>query len=122
MTSSFQKVAADQGELPDMPIQADWIIEGLPVARGKVVVQSADQLISMGLWSCTAGRFHWTFNCDEFIQILEGEVTVTNESGKSIHLQVGDFAHFPCGLKTEWYVPRFVRKIFTLRTAEPLVS
>ncbi len=116
---NIQTAAATAGDLPDMPIQPEWILDGTPEARGTVLIQSADKLVSHGLWSCTAGRFNWTFSWDEFVYILEGEVTIREEGGATHTLGAGDSAHFPIGLKTEWSVPRFVKKVFTLRTPEP---
>jgi uncharacterized protein len=113
--------ARGSGDLPEMAIDPSWIIEGLPRAQGKVLVQSADKKVSTGLWECSAGRFKWTFVWDEFVHILEGEVTIKQESGPTVTLRPGDTAHFPLGLKTEWLVPHHVRKVFTVRTAEPLV-
>ncbi len=109
------------GDLPDMPIQPSWILEGTPRARGKVLLQSADRKVSSGLWDCSAGRFQWTFTWDEFVHVLEGEVSISQQGGPTVTLKAGDSAHFPVGLKTEWLVPRYVRKAFTVRTAEPLV-
>ena len=59
------------------------------------------------------------FSWDEFVCILEGEVTIREAGGISHTLKAGDVAHFPRGLTTDWDVPKFVRKFFTLRTAEP---
>lgn len=118
-TTAIQKAEAFQGELPDMPIEPSWILEGEPKARGTVLVQSDDKLLSSGLWSCTAGRFQWMFAWDEFVHVLEGEATIQQEDGKTITLRAGDVAHFPIGLKTEWHVPDFVKKVFTIRTPEP---
>ncbi len=117
----IQMAQASQGELPDMPIDPAWVLAGSPVAKGAVLVQSADKLLSSGLWSCTAGRFRWEFSWDEFVYVLEGEVTIQQQGGASCVLRPGDFAHFPRGLITEWLVPKFVRKAFTLRTPEPFV-
>lgn len=120
VTRSIQAAKASNAELPAMPIEPSWILEGSPEARGTVLVQSADKLVSSGLWSCTAGSFRWEFGWDEFVYVLEGEVTITEEDGKSYTLQPGDTAHFPLGLKTRWNVPKFVKKVFTLRTPQPL--
>lgn len=116
---AIHKFEAHRGELPDMPIEPGWVLEGKPIAKGKVLLQSADKLISSGLWTCTAGRFRWEFAWDEFVHVLEGEATIRAEGGKSQTLRAGDYGHFPRGLKTEWHVPNFVRKFFTLRTTEP---
>ncbi len=105
-------------ELPPMPIDPAWIEEGTPAARGTVLMQSQDKLLSSGFWSCTAGKFKWIFAWDEFVQILEGEVTIREEGGATHTLKAGDVAHFPRGLTTHWHVPKFVQKFFTLRTPE----
>jgi len=105
--------------LPPMPIDPAWIQEGTPAACGTILIQSQDRLLSSGFWSCTAGSFKWIFAWDEFVQILEGEVTIREEGGASHTLRAGDIGHFPCGLTTHWHVPTFVRKFFTLRTPEP---
>ncbi len=118
-TLAIQKAEAIQGELPDMPIEPSWILEGTPHARGTILLQSDDKLVSSGLWSCTAGRFQWTFAWDEFVHVLEGEAIIQQEGGETLTLRAGDIAHFPLGLKTEWYVSEFVKKVFTIRTPEP---
>jgi uncharacterized cupin superfamily protein len=118
---AIQLASKVSGDLPDMPIEPSWILEGSPRARGKVLAQSADRKVSSGLWDCSAGRFQWTFGWDEFVYILEGEVTIAQQGGPTLTLKAGDIAHFPLGLKTEWLVPKYVRKVFTVRTPEPFV-
>ncbi len=120
MTRSMNVADLSRGDLPPMPIEPTWIIEGNPVASGVVLTQSPDKLLSSGLWSCTAGRFRWTFGWDEFVHILEGEVTIRDETGQTRTLTAGQTAFFPLGLNTEWSIPQFVRKVFTVRTKEPL--
>ena len=118
---AIQSVGAVTGELSDMPIEPSWIEDGDPVARGDVLVQSADKLLSSGLWSCTTGKFRWEFGWDEFVHILEGRVTITEEGGAVHELGPGDTAHFPFGLVSHWHVHEDVRKAFTIRTPEPFV-
>ena len=117
---TMKVVQAHTGALPDMPIPAEWIHEGNPQARGVVLIQSADQTQSAGLWECTPGKFEWNFSWHETAHILEGEVTIQEEGGATYTLGVGDFVHFPLGLKTHWHVKRTVRKVFFLKTPEPL--
>ena len=107
------------GDLLPMPIEPSWILEGTPTARGIVQMQSQDKCVSAGFWECTAGRFQWIFGWDEFVYVLDGEVTIREEGGAVHTLRPGDSAHFPLGLKTTWHVPRYVKKFFTLRTPEP---
>lgn len=106
-------------ELPPMPIEPSWIQEGTPTARGTVLNQSEDKLLSSGYWSCTSGKFKWEFVWDEFVTVLEGEAIIREEDGTTHTLRAGDVAHFPRGMTTYWEVPTFIRKFFTLRTVEP---
>ena len=118
-TLAIQTAKAVESELPDMPIEASWILDGNPTARGTVLLQSRDKCVSSGLWECTAGKFQWVFAWDEFVHVLQGEVTITEEGGETYTLGAGDCAHFPLGLKTHWHVPKYVKKVFTIRTPEP---
>ena len=108
------------GTLPDMPIEPSWIEEGSPVARGTILTQSADKKVSSGLWTCEPGKFQWTFGWDEFVHVLEGKVTITEENGPTHTLGPGQMAHFPLGLKAHWHVIEPVKKFFVIRTPEPL--
>lgn len=116
---AIQSARFPTGALGEMPIDPAWIIEGAPVARGTVLLQSQDKLLSAGWWECTAGKFQWVFGWDEFVHIIEGEVTIREEAGATHVLRAGDTAHFPLGLTTYWSVPDYVKKFFTLRTPEP---
>jgi uncharacterized cupin superfamily protein len=107
-------------ELGDFPIPAEQITAGDPIAKLWVSAQSADRKTTQGIWECTAGDFTWNYTWDEFVMVLEGEVTITPDGGEPFTLRAGDFAHFPLGLKTAWHVPKFVKKTFVLRTPEPL--
>ena len=118
-TLSIQYARQTDDEIPEMPIEPSWITEGSPLARGTILAQSADKLVSTGIWSCTAGKFRWEFTWDEFVHVLEGEAVITEEGGETYTLRAGETAHFPIGLKTQWHVPRFVKKAFTIRTPEP---
>ena len=107
-------------ELADFPIPRDRILEGNPKARIWINAQSADKKVTQGVWDCTAGRFSWDYAWDEFVMILDGEVTVTPEDGEPFTLSAGDFCHFPVGLKAVWRIDRYIKKTFSLRTPEPL--
>jgi uncharacterized protein len=112
--------ASSAVKLTDSPIPAAVVTEGKPFARIWIATQSSDLRITQGVWDCTAGKFTWKYEWDEFVMILEGEAVITPEGGKPFTLHVGDFGHLPLGLKVEWYVPKYVRKTFVLRTPEPL--
>ena len=117
---SIMTAETPSGALPDMPIDPSQITAGNPVGRGAVLNQSADKTLSSGLWTCEVGEFDWEYTWDEFVHVLEGEVTITEVGGKSYTVRPGDMAYFPNGLRAHWKVTKPVRKFFVLKTAEPL--
>ncbi len=102
--------AARPDALASQPINPDWVREGKPEARATLLTQT--NKARAGVWECTAGKFDWTFDVDETVFILEGEVHVESE-GKTQVLAAGSTAFFPCGLTTRWFVPKYVKKFFT---------
>lgn len=100
---------------PD-PIPPDWILEGQPVARSKLLVGSSDEMASTHMWDCTAGRFNWFYTVDEVIHVVEGSVIVEDTAGEQRHLQSGDTFLFPAGTRFHWTVPRYIRKIAFLHS------
>ena len=105
--------------LADFPIPKEQILGGRPAARIWISAQSADQKTTQGVWDCAAGQFRWSYAWDEFVVILEGEVTIASD-GDKVTLRAGDHAHFPLGLQAIWTVPKYVKKTFVIRTPEPL--
>lgn len=103
--------AADAHGLKPDPIPAEWILDGEPVARSKLLVGSSDDLASTHMWDCTAGSFNWFYTVDEVIHVVEGSVIVESSAGERRHLQPGDTFLFPAGTRFHWTVPRYIRKI-----------
>jgi uncharacterized cupin superfamily protein len=107
-------------ELAPAPIPADWILTGSPEARSRELARSQDGASTVMAWSCTAGRFNWSYTVDETVHIISGEVFVTNEKGEECRLGPGDMAFFPAGSRSTWRVPVEVRKLAVCRQAMPL--
>ncbi|MAE59981.1 MAG: hypothetical protein CMJ49_01340 [Planctomycetaceae bacterium] len=118
--SSVTMIHAYQYDLTDFPISPDLIIEGSPKSRIWIHAQSADKKVTHGVWDCTAGRFSWEYEWDEFAVTLEGGVTITPDDGEPITTSPGSFVYFPMGLKVIWQIDEYVKKSFTLRTPQPL--
>jgi uncharacterized protein len=74
------------------------------------------------VWTCTPGKFHWHYNVDETLYILEGEVFVTNEKDDVRRLGPGDLAFFPAGSDSVWRVTKDIRKIAFCRQSMPLAA
>jgi len=109
-------VGSAGGELTPAPIRANWIIDGNPVARNRLLSKSDDGTASSYIWDCTAGRFNWHYDIDETVYILEGSVTIKDNHQPAVHtLTAGDTVFFPAGSSAEWTISRYVRKVAFLR-------
>ncbi|SAL40714.1 cupin [Caballeronia peredens] len=111
----FESVRLDDVLLRPDPIDPAWILEGNPVARSGLWSQSRDTTTSFWVWDCTAGRFNWYFDADETVYVIEGEVIITSEGQEPRSLRAGHAALFYAGTRSEWHVPKYVRKHAILR-------
>jgi uncharacterized protein len=103
-------------DLTSAPIPSDWVLEGKPEARVKHLAKATDDGLAVALWDCTAGKFNWFFQGDEFVHILEGEVTISNEDGSDKRvLKPGDVAYFIAGTHSIWQVDKYVKKVALFR-------
>ena len=92
------------------PINADWILEGNPVARCHFLSNNRDGSFSV-IWDCTAGRFNWFYGLDETVYIIEGSVILKDQNGVLRRASAGDTVHFPMGSQAEWLVETYIRKV-----------
>ena len=113
------KFATGKLALGPSPINPDWILEGNPVARNRLIAGSADGMASTLMWDCTVGRFNWYYTIDETVCVVEGSVTVRDHAGSTRTLVAGDTAFFPAGSSAEWNVEGYVRKIAFMRQPLP---
>jgi uncharacterized cupin superfamily protein len=111
----IQSFDSARSDFQPAPINPAWIIAGSPVARALTLSRSPEGTLTSGLWDCTAGKFRWIYAADEIVHILEGEARVSD--GTRTHaLAPGQVIYFPRGLQAEWEVPKYIRKMFVLRT------
>jgi len=116
---SVIKLAVGQLALNPSPIHPEWVIEGNPIARNKVLSSSADGTASTLIWDCTAGRFDWFYDVDETIYVIEGGVVIRDAGGAARRLSAGDTIFFPAGVRAEWHVVDYIRKIAFCRVPLP---
>lgn len=107
------------GELSPSPINPDWILEGRPLARNRILSRSADETACTIVWECSKGKFSWYYDFDETIQFLEGSVTIEDGHGPARTLGPGDVVFFPAGSHAIWTVDRYIRKIAFCRKVLP---
>jgi uncharacterized cupin superfamily protein len=93
------------------PINGAWILEGNPLARGKLLSTSTDGMASTFMWDCTAGRFNWYYELDETVYLLEGSVVIKDALGERRQLSAGDSFLFKAGTHFEWTIENYVRKV-----------
>jgi uncharacterized cupin superfamily protein len=102
-------------ELPRITLPQHEILEGTPDARGLFTAESEDGRATAGFWSCDVGRYEFVFDYDEFIYLIEGEMTVMHGDQRWV-VRAGDTAHFPQGVTVIWEVTRRVTKYFVARS------
>lgn len=96
-------------------IPRDWIVEGDPQAQSALLSRSTDGTAVTVVWQTTRGKFRWYFNIDETVNVLDGEVFVTDGNNVEHRLGPGDVAYFPGGSWSTWRVPDHLRKIAFIR-------
>jgi uncharacterized cupin superfamily protein len=104
--------------LQPAPIPTDWIHEGRPQARNRVISKSRDGAAFTLLWECTAGVFTWRYDYDETLHIQEGEAVLSDGDGER-RIAAGDVIFFPAGARVTWRVDRYIRKVAFFRYALP---
>jgi uncharacterized cupin superfamily protein len=116
---SLLKFGAGNVKLNPSPIRPDWILEGNPVARNRVLSSSRDGSASTLIWDCTAGKFNWFYSIDETVYVIEGSVIVKDPSGITRRVLAGETIFFPAGSQAEWTVEEYIRKVAFCRSPLP---
>jgi uncharacterized protein len=107
-------VQARPAELPEWPLPEHEILQGEPDCRCVFTAESEDEGASAGFWSCDAGRYEFYFDYDEFVYLVEGEMTVC-QGEQRWPMRAGDTAHFPQGVTCVWEIQKRITKYFVAR-------
>lgn len=70
---------------------------------------------SWPIWEKEVSQFDWHYDSVEECLLLEGEVTVKTQDGRSVSFGKGDFVTFPRGLSCTWDIKKSVRKHYNFR-------
>jgi uncharacterized cupin superfamily protein len=89
------------------------VATGAPVEHGLELLAAPG--LSVGLWSCTP----WTsvlapYPVDEVMVVLDGEVRIRLEGGRTEHFGPGDCFYLPKGLPCAWEQDVAVRKVYVI--------
>jgi uncharacterized protein len=115
------EVANTASHLTRWPIEATWIVEGDPVAQGALLSKSADGLAWTVVWECSEGKFHWYYDFDETLMILEGSIIIESDGMPPTRYGPGDVIFFRQGANAKWHVESNVRKLAFCRRSQPLL-
>ncbi len=88
------------------------ILEGTPEASIRIDFSAGD--LTAGLFMATRGKVEFTSRATEHATILEGEVTLTDESGQTRDFRPGDSYFFTQGQVIVWEVKseRMIKSFF----------
>lgn len=87
-------------------------LDGPMATAGLRMWQSTDGSVRTGLWECAEGRFRTTYDAEgEFIWLVAGELTCSEQGGPTTRLAPGDAMLFPPGWSGEWRIDRTVPKV-----------
>ncbi|MFN5998106.1 MAG: cupin domain-containing protein [Paracoccaceae bacterium] len=89
-------------EQPDVPQETATFISGTPIGADHVYFDRANPKYRMGIWrSQPYTEFYDSYAADEFMVVLDGEVTLEAE-GFSETYRKGDAFFVPKGFKGYW--------------------
>jgi len=115
------EVANTASNLTTWPIEPSWIVEGDPVAEGTILSNSADGQAWTVVWQCSEGTFHWYYDIDETLMILEGSIVVESDGMPPTRYGPGDVIFFRQGAHAKWHVEGHVRKLAFCRRSQPVL-
>jgi uncharacterized cupin superfamily protein len=67
-----------------------------------------------GVWECTPGPSRWTLDTNEFVHVLAGKMTITEDGGRPVDVGPGDTLLFPKGWTGTWDIHETIRKLYVI--------
>lgn len=98
------------GEIPEAEL-----IAGKPVQHGHYYLNEPAIGLTAGVWDCTAMTSKLApYPVNEFMILLEGEVTILDEEGAATTIKAGESFILPKGMPCAWKQTGYVRKFFVI--------
>ena len=69
---------------------------------------------SWPIWECDPSKFDWEYSKEEHCFVIEGNVTVTDESN-TVEIERGDYVVFPKNLKCTWLIHKTIKKHYSFK-------
>jgi uncharacterized cupin superfamily protein len=89
------EVANTASNMTPSPIENSWIIEGNPVAQSSLLSKSADGQAWTVVWQCSEGKFHWYYDIDETVLLLQGSIVIETDGMLPTRYGPDDVIFFP---------------------------
>ncbi|PXX50562.1 hypothetical protein DFR38_102219 [Aquitalea magnusonii] len=92
------------------------LLSGNPQRHTWTHYETADEVLSCGIWACEPGawRIHFAADKHEFFCVIEGLVRLHDEAGKVVDVKPGEAAVIPAGFIGVFEVVQAVRKYFVV--------
>ena len=91
------------------------IVGEMPQQRDSVHFTNDAGNMFVGMWDSSPFESEMRpFPCHEFVQLLEGEITITQEDGHSHQFKAGDAFFIPKGTVCCWKTTEYVRKFYSI--------
>ena len=105
-----------QGGLTKMDSTDPFIIKGeAPLQHDSNAFTNDAGNMFIGMWDSTAFESEMRpFPCHEFVQLLEGEITITQGNGTTHQFGAGDAFLVPEGTLCSWKTSGYVKKIYSI--------
>ena len=98
---------------PDQPLEHAELIAGMPVGLDHAYFSKPG--LRSGIWRCGAYTERYDdYPVDEFMVVLDGEVTLTHDDGTSDTFRKGDSFLLPKGFKGVWHQPGPMLKYYVI--------
>jgi len=93
-----------------------FVIEaGAPIQRDSPLFTNDSNNMFVGMWDSTAFEsIMKPFPSHEFVQLLEGEVSITEENGDTHEFVAGDAFFIPMGTVCQWRVRDYIKKYYAI--------
>lgn len=69
---------------------------------------------SSGVWVCSPGPSYWKLDTNEFVHVIDGSMTITEDGGESVTLKSGDTIMFSRGWAGTWEIHETLRKLYVI--------
>lgn len=101
-----------EGLAPWEVIPPDWLTGPVPVQRGVKAYENNG--LCVGTWENHGGSATSThpYPLFELMQLIDGEVTIIDETGKKDVISAGQAFFLPQGFKCSWDMAKYYRKYF----------